>query len=558
MLEKYGDGTLVIGGAVNNTASRLVVNGGRVVVPNDIALGAVPSALVPDAVELNGGTLRFFSSLANGISLNANRGLQIDAAGGTLDLSQSSGVPLITYPITGNGRFYKDGIRTASGNTSQSFAGGLEIVAGRWSVQVNGSQGTGSIILAGGLSTTPDVSTGLPILAAQFGIGSSNITGIDIPNEIQLAPVGAGVNGFEINNGCVMTVSGPVTGTGGFYRGTISNGNNSGGTLILSNSSNSYLGDTTILFGVLQVGANEVIPDSSNILTSGSVVNETGAAAVTSAGTFDVHGFTETVGGIGSAAGPANGGTILLGTGTLLVGAANGSISYSGNITGNGNLVKIGTGTQVLGAAGGFSTPGTMSYTGVTQVQAGTLVLASTSAQSRITGSGTGGGDVRGGRIVFDYAASGDNTVPATVKGLLTASFGSNGFNNATQLRSTTADTRRGLGFSDNGSQFTVGYTYYGDTNLSGTVDTSDFTALSQHFNQATTKWADGDFNYDGVVNALDFNALATNFGATPALTAPPALGTLVPEPSTLFALAACGLFARVRSRRSPRGHSPE
>ena len=60
------------------------------------------------------------------------------------------------------------------------------------------------------------------------------------------------------------------------------------------------------------------------------------------------------------------------------------------------------------------------------------------------------------------------------------------------------------------GSEFAL----LGDANHDSQVNTSDFTAMSQHFGQANAGWSDGDFNGDGRTNALDFNALATEFGA--------------------------------------------
>ena len=61
-----------------------------------------------------------------------------------------------------------------------------------------------------------------------------------------------------------------------------------------------------------------------------------------------------------------------------------------------------------------------------------------------------------------------------------------------------------------------VRYTYYGDTNLDGMVNTADFNNLAAHYNQTGANWVEGDFNYDGVVNAEDFALLAANYGATP------------------------------------------
>ena len=95
-----------------------------------------------------------------------------------------------------------------------------------------------------------------------------------------------------------------------------------------------------------------------------------------------------------------------------------------------------------------------------------------------------------------------------------------------------------------------IRYTYSGDANLDGAVNATDFVLLAQNFNAANANWVNGDFNYDGVVNALDFNALATNFGATP-IAAPPLLGSLVPEPTTIAWVASLLLARRRRSRLS-------
>ena len=88
-------------------------------------------------------------------------------------------------------------------------------------------------------------------------------------------------------------------------------------------------------------------------------------------------------------------------------------------------------------------------------------------------------------------------------------------------------------------------YTFSGDANLDGTVDSADFTLMSQHFNSATQLWSQGDFNYDGVVNALDFNAIAGNFGQT----FPPTVAALVPEPIAVVTILSFALLTRRRQR---------
>src|SRR5581483_407635 len=105
-------------------------------------------------------------------------------------------------------------------------------------------------------------------------------------------------------------------------------------------------------------------------------------------------------------------------------------------------------------------------------------------------------------------------------------------------------------GVNVTGGNVLIRYTYSGDSNLDGTVDTSDFTAMSQNFGSTTASWLQGDFNYDGVVNALDFNAIASNFGQS--LPSAPVLGSVVPEPAMLGVIGMLGL-AWTRRRRNGR-----
>ena len=109
----------------------------------------------------------------------------------------------------------------------------------------------------------------------------------------------------------------------------------------------------------------------------------------------------------------------------------------------------------------------------------------------------------------------------------------------------------QGQNFDD--SAILIRYTFSGDSNLDGTVNSNDFTALATHFNQTGKSWFDGDFNLDGTVNALDFNAIASNFGQ--ALSFSPALGSLVPEPSLAMIWIGLGIFGcRYRRHRSSAG----
>lgn len=56
----------------------------------------------------------------------------------------------------------------------------------------------------------------------------------------------------------------------------------------------------------------------------------------------------------------------------------------------------------------------------------------------------------------------------------------------------------------------------YGDTNLDGVVDYSDFESLASRFGHRGVSWADGDFDGDGDVDFDDFNRLSSNFTVIP------------------------------------------
>ena len=57
-----------------------------------------------------------------------------------------------------------------------------------------------------------------------------------------------------------------------------------------------------------------------------------------------------------------------------------------------------------------------------------------------------------------------------------------------------------------------IKYTYYGDANLDGKVDASDYSRIDSGFLTAATGWYNGDFNYDGVVNGSDYTLIDNAF----------------------------------------------
>ncbi len=114
-------------------------------------------------------------------------------------------------------------------------------------------------------------------------------------------------------------------------------------------------------------------------------------------------------------------------------------------------------------------------------------------------------------------------------------------------------------------------YTYYGDANLDGVVNSADYTLVDyaylynqSHPTSPLTGWYNGDFNYDGVTNGSDYTlmdnafnmqgvALSTELAASTTEIAGQIAGasSAVPEPACLgmISISAVGMLARRRRR---------
>jgi Bacterial Ig-like domain/Right handed beta helix region len=57
-----------------------------------------------------------------------------------------------------------------------------------------------------------------------------------------------------------------------------------------------------------------------------------------------------------------------------------------------------------------------------------------------------------------------------------------------------------------------VRYTFYGDADLNGTVNATDYTLVDNGFDFGLTGWVNGDFNYDGKINGDDYSMMDNAF----------------------------------------------
>ncbi len=279
------------------------------------------------------------------------------------------------------------------------------------------------------------------------------------------------------------------------------------------------------------------------------------------------------------------------------------------SITGTGGIADGAAGPTPLSITGGGSLTlgGTNTYTGGTTVGTGTdaskLVISSSSAFP----AGTALTINTGAKVQLAAHTGGASNVTVTTIGTLTnngqlditnndlilkgASLttisnsiasayaggtwaGSGGITSSTAAGSTlntvgviqasAAGTLDGASYA--AGDVLVKYTYYGDANLDGHVDGSDYSQIDNGFLQKLTGWYNGDFNYDGVINGSDyalidnaFNTQGGSLGTSPAalvafstaqIAAPLTGGSVaVPEPTTLglLCIGAAGLLGRRR-----------
>jgi filamentous hemagglutinin family protein len=443
-VEVSGKDTLVFRGTVDTRAPRgrtgmLLLDPANIVISNGVgdsandgdalnnSFSGVPSGAAGTVVGTDNpsaGTLTLFESELEGIaattsiSLAATNNITINnLTDNVLNLAQTAGNS-VTFNAGGTfSMTAADTIQTAGGAMSvtanSAILGGVSTAGGAVTINVGAASTAGGVISGAGTSLTKQGAGTLTLSAANTYTGATTVSAgtlaLGANNRIANTSTVV-VNGgtLDINTrtdtvGGVQLVSGSITGTTGVLTsssaydmrsgavsailggGGIALSKSTGGTVTLSRA-NTYTGLTTVSAGTLRYGANNALA--------------TGAVTVADGGTYDLAGFSDSIGALTVNSG-VTGGVVTTGAGTLTLtgniastgGAANASITgnlafgatrtvtttnaadglnLSAVISGAGGLTKAGLGTVTL--SGGNA------YAGTTTINAGTLRLAGGSA----------------------------------------------------------------------------------------------------------------------------------------------------------------------------------
>ncbi|HWW57263.1 MAG TPA: autotransporter-associated beta strand repeat-containing protein [Sphingopyxis sp.] len=362
-----GSGSLVSNAAVltltgtNSYSGGTTINNGTVAISSDANLGDAAGTL-----SLRGSVLRADASFASdrAILLGGTSSNGIDVQGSEVTLSGIIG------DGAGNlgGNFLdKRGSGTLTLTGANTYSNRTNILGGTLALAGAGTIGAGNLIVGSG--TVFDIS--------QTDAGA---------RIVQLA---GGATGRVALGSKTLTLG--LTNSFTDWAGAITDGGIGGGTggnVIITAAggavryfgANSYTGGTTVAAGSFELVGNGSLYSAGAVTVNGGALFS--IAGITAAGT--------TIGDLSGA------GTVVLGGKTLTFGTANDTL-FSGPISGNGGgLVKQGTGT--------FTLTGANSYTGATDVLAGTLLvngdqsaatgLTSVASGATLGGFGTLGGDV--------------------------------------------------------------------------------------------------------------------------------------------------------------------
>ncbi len=250
--------------------------------------------------------------------------------------------------------------------------------------------------------------------------------------------------------------------------------------------------------------------------------------------------FNLTVGSMSGA------GAINLSNRTLTLGTDGTSTTYAGAITGASGSALVKTGSGKLTLTNSVNVMGNVAVNGgAIDLDDNALIIHSGDVGSWNGSTYTGlSGLIRSGRNEGTW----DGT------GIITSR--PNAASNFTTIGIATADEAGAAGGTFAGvsvasGDLLIAYTYAGDANLDGVINSDDYALIDFFAGTNQPTYYRGDFNYDGSINADDYSLIDFNL----AHQSGPASLTAVPEPGGMIGI--CGLLPALYRRRRRRFSPP-
>jgi autotransporter-associated beta strand protein len=548
-----GPGTLVLSannGPTDGFSGGVVINGGELSISADNNLGAASGG-----ITLDGGSLQVTGTS----DTSTARTITMTSTGGGFDIASPGNTFKVGQVMAGTGSLTKSGGGTLLLVGANTYTGTTTVAAGTLQLGYPSAPGSASIAAGGSIVVDSGATLLLGIAVVNNAIGN----GGGAP-DVAIAPI-------TLSGGTLTTFTGTTHNLGYL--------NLTGATIA---------GTASPLAGYYDFTFNS--PVTVNAATANSTISAPGGVGLRINIPFNVSS----------------------GTGQLLVPA--GLHDEPGGYT--GGVTTTGSGTTVL--------TGTNTYSGGTTVDAGTLVIGSQSSFPAMTVLTVNGGTIRftdlsaGKRFVTTVSSPSINASAGTIDltntdldirsgslASLTAAVasglnlpgggnwqGSAGITSSTASADTSHLTAVGLiqnnqdgaavyssstkpfdGTIPQAGDILAKYTYFGDANLDGKVDGSDYSLIDAGYasHGQLTGWLNGDFNYDGVIDGSDYALIDNDFnnqGAALSSSAQTAgivaASAAVPEPGHLFlaaglamALGRTGLRSARRSTRFKPNREP-